>query len=120
MSTGLLQQLADYGAFHDEEQGYVDVDDALAAGNAVVPSGTPLYVAPRRSTRIGVSVAIAAAALTVLAIGVIPLWINNQETPPAGTIVPTAPSESTPTTLAESPPIPGTWSRVPHDETVFG
>jgi len=98
MSNGLLQQLADYGAFHDEEQGYVDVDDAFAAGNAVFPSGTSLYVVPRRSTRIGGSVAMAVAVLTILSISVIPLWINNQEAPSAGTIVSTSPVVSTPTT----------------------
>ncbi len=120
MSTGLLQQLADYGAFHDEEQGYVDVDDAFAAGNAVFPSGTSLYVVPRPSRRIGVLVAMAVAILTILSISVIPLWINNQEAPPAGTIVSTAPVVSTPTTLTESALTAGTWSRVPQDETVFG
>jgi hypothetical protein len=120
MSTGLLQQLADYGAFRDEEQGYVDVDDAFAAGNAVFPSGTSLYVVPRPSRRIGVLVAMAVAILTILSISVIPLWINNQETPSAGTIVPTTPVESTPTTITEFALTPGKWSRVPQDLTVFG
>jgi hypothetical protein len=62
----------------------------------------------------------AVAILTILSISVIPLWINNQETPPAGTIVPTTPVESTPTTLAELALTAGTWSLVPHDEAVFG
>jgi hypothetical protein len=128
VSTGLLQQLADYGAFHDEEQGYINVDDVFAAGNSVSPSDTSLYVAPRRSSRVGVWVAIAAVVLTVLLIGVIPFLVGNEETPPADTVVPTTLAESTPTTLAESTPttlgelvlIPGTWSRVPHDDAVFG
>ncbi|MEE8375419.1 MAG: hypothetical protein V3S26_03750 [Acidimicrobiia bacterium] len=128
MSTGLLQQLADYGAFHDEEQGYIDVADVFAAGNSVSPSDTSLYAVPRRSNRFGVWVAIAAVVLTVLLIGVIPFLVGNEETPPADTVVPTSLAESTPTTLTESTPttigelvlIPGTWSRVLHDEGVFG
>ncbi|MEE8407790.1 MAG: hypothetical protein V3S32_11660 [Acidimicrobiia bacterium] len=128
MSTGLLQQLADYGAFHDENQGYIDVADVFAAGNSVSPSDTSLYAVPRRSNRFGVWVAVAAVVLTVLLIGVIPLLFSNQETPPADTVVATTLAESAPTTLAESTPttlgelvlIPGTWSQVPHDEAVFG
>jgi hypothetical protein len=127
-----LQQLADYGAFHDEEQGYIDVDDVLAAGTSVSPSDASVYVVPRRSSRFGVWVAIAAVVLTVLLIGVIPFLVNSG----ADTVVATTLAESTPTTLAESAPttvvestpttlgelvlIPGTWSRVPHDEAVFG
>ena len=120
MNTGLLQQLADYGAFHDEEQGYIDVDDVFAAGNSVPPSDTALRVAPRRSSRFGVWVAIAAVVLTVLLIGVIPLLFNNQGTSPADTVVATTLAESAPTTLGESVPIPGTWSIVPRTEGGLG
>ena len=128
MSTGLLQQLADYGVFHDEEQGYIDVDDVFVTGNAVPPSDTALHVAPRRSSRFGVWVAIAAAALTVLLIGVIPFLVNNDGTQPADTVVattlaesaPTTVTESTPTTLGESVPKPGTWSIVPTAEGGLG
>lgn len=120
MSTDLLQQLADYGAFHDEEQGYIDVDDVFAAGTSVSPSDTSLRVAPRRSSRFGVWVAIAAVVLTVLLIGVIPLLFNNDGTPPADTVVATTLAESAPTTLGESVPIPGTWSLVPRTEGGLG
>ncbi len=115
-----MQQLADYGTFHDEEQGYIDVDDVFATGTSVSPSDASLHVAPRRSSRFGVWVAVAAVVLTGLLIGVIPLLVNNQETPPADTVVPTSLAESAPTTLGEIVLIPGTWSRVPHDEAVFG
>jgi hypothetical protein len=120
VSTGLLQQLADYGAFHDEEQGYIDVDDVFAAGTSVSPSDASVYVAPRRSSWFGVWVAIAALVLTVLLIGVIPFLVNNDGTPPADTVVATTLAESAPTTLGESVPITGTWFRVPQDESVFG
>jgi len=120
VSTGLLQQLADYGAFHDEEQGYIDVDDVFTAGTSVSPSDTALRVAPRRSSRFGVWVAIAAVVLTVLLIGVIPFLVNNQGTPPADTVVATTLAESAPTTLGELVPIPGTWSIVPRTEGGLG
>jgi len=120
VSTGLLQQLAEYGEFHDEEQGSIDVDDVFTAGNSVSPSDTALRVAPRRSSRFGVWVAIAAVVLTVLLVGVIPLLFNNDGTPPADTVVTTTLAESTPTTLGESVPIPGTWSIVPRTEGGLG
>ena len=71
---------------------------------------------PRKTSQIWV--AFAAVAAVVLVIGLVPLLVNNQETPSADTVVPTSLAESTPTTLAESTPttlgelvlIPGTWS----------
>jgi hypothetical protein len=97
----------------------------------------PSFVAaPRRRMKVGFWVAVAAAVVTILLIGVVPLLTSNQATQQAGTIVPTTLLESTPTTLVESTPttlvestpttlgelvlIPGTWSRVPHDKAVFG
>ncbi len=73
---------------------------------------------PRKTSKIWV--AIAAAAAVVIVIGLVPLLVNTQETPSADTVVPTTLVESTPTTLGELVLIPGSWSRVPHDEAVFG
>jgi hypothetical protein len=46
--------------------------------------------------------------------------VTGTDTPVADTVVPTTVTESTPTTLGELVPIPGTWSEVPYDEAVFG
>jgi hypothetical protein len=55
------------------------------------------------------------------------LQVTGPDAPVADTVVPTTLTESAPTTLAESvpttlpdPPSSFTWSRVPHDEAVFG
>jgi len=108
VSTGLLQQLADYGAFHDEEQGFIDVNDAFAARSAVFRSDTSLHVTPRRRIRTGVSVVIAAVVLTILLIGVIPLLVNNRETPPSDTVVTTTPTDPVPSSTGVLGP--GSWS----------
>ena len=73
---------------------------------------------PRKTSQIWV--AVAAAAATVLVIGLSPLLVNNQGATPADTVVPTTLPLSTPTTLGEFVLIPGTWVRVSHDEAVFG
>jgi hypothetical protein len=73
-------------------------------------------------------VAVAAVVVTVLAIGVIPFLVGNEETRPADTVVPSSLAESAPTTLAESTPttleelalMPGTWSIVPRTEGGLG
>ena len=73
---------------------------------------------PRKTNQIWVT--LAAGAAVVLMIGLIPLLVSSQGTPPADTVAPSTLVESTPTTLGEFVLIPGTWSRVPHDEAVFG
>ena len=72
--------------------------------------------------------AAAAVAVLVLVGGVaLLLQVTGPDAPVADTVVPTTLTESAPTTLAESvpttlpdPPSSFTWSRVPHDEAVFG
>ena len=96
MSTGLMKQLAEYGAFHDEEQGYVDVADIFESSS--LPSEAPLLAIPRLSRRSGVWVAIAAAVITLLLAGLVPLLIYNDDQPAADTPVATNPVP-TPTTV---------------------
>ncbi|MGI9610293.1 MAG: hypothetical protein ACR2NL_08350 [Acidimicrobiia bacterium] len=87
----------------------------------------PLKLAsPRRSSR-----TVAAAVMIGLLIGGV-VWLTRDSpgndvidqptvtSIPTPTTPPTTLAESTSTTLGELVLIPGTWSRVPHDETVFG
>ena len=60
-------------------------------------------------TRRGVWVAVAAAVVTILLVGILPFLDNSEQTPPADTVVtPTtlsdSPTPTTPTTLSESSP----------------
>lgn len=120
----LERQLEDYGVFHDEEWGPITSEDMLAGFVSTTSSDRR----PPLSTSRRIWAAVAAAAATTLVIGLIPLFVGSDELPVANTVVPTTVTASIPTTLAESTPttlgelvlIPGTWSRVPHDEAVFG
>ncbi len=120
----LERQLEDYGTFHDEEWGPITSEDMLAGFVSTTSSDYRILLSTSRR----IWVAVAAAVITILLIGVIPLLVDNQETQPVDTIVPTTLAESAPTTLAESTPTtlgefvptPGTWSRIPYDEAVFG
>jgi hypothetical protein len=116
MNTSVRDQIRNHYKAVDTSQETVGWAEIVAR----LDTDASPVAAPRRSRRTAVWVAVAAAVVTILLIGVIPLLVNNQETPPAATIVPTTLAESTPTTLGELVLTPGTWSRVPHDETNLG
>jgi len=116
MNTSVRDQIRNHYKAVDTSQETVGWAEIVAR----LDTDASPVAAPRRSRRTAVWVAVAAAVVTILLIGVIPLLVNNQETPPAATIVPTTLAESTPTTLGELVLIPGTWSRVPHDEANLG
>jgi len=93
----------------------------------IQPPLKPLTSAPRWHS---LRVALAAVMVGLLIAGV--AWLTRG-TPdgevidqpsvtsiPTPTTTPTTLAESTPTTLGELVLVPGTWSRVPHDEAVFG
>ena len=111
----LERQLADYGERQRELHGPISPDElTVVLGRSDRKAPSP----PHR--RRGLTIAVAAAAATLLMFGLIPLLVNTDAPSVADSIAPTTPAESTPTTLGELVLIPGIWTRVPHDETVFG
>ena len=125
MSQDLLTQLAEYGTYCDERQGSVSADDVI---DTIVPLPMPTHsTAPRRRWL----VAVAAAALILIIIGGL-TWLtplsdtippsDTQTTIPQTTVpettVPTTPDTTVPE-LTE-PLSSSIWSRLPHDEAVFG
>ena len=94
MSTGLLEQLHSY--YEHESSSQDPITDAEV--RTLVDLSTQLRPPPKRLRRGGVWVAVAAAVITVLIIGLIPLFAG-EETPPVDSVVPTTVAELvTPTT----------------------
>ena len=111
----LERQLADYGERQRELHGPISADElTVVLGRSDRKAQSP----PHR--RRGLTIAVAAAAATLLMFGLIPLLVNTDAPSVADSVAPTTPAESTPATLGELVLIPGVWTRVPHDETVFG
>ena len=105
MSTNVETTIRTHLQANDAVQETIEWAEIVAR----LDSDTPLVTTPPRSRRFGVWVAVAAVVVTLLLVGLIPLVVRNEETPPANTIVPT--------TLTESlPPVtggvigPGSWS----------
>ena len=107
MTRDLRDQLRELCAVIDDEQGPIAVDDVRARNDAVMPIDRPAR--PLIPVRRGWLVAVAAATVVLLVVGGLTLLTRV-----AGTESPVA---TTPPTDPVSSP---TWSRVPHDEAVFG
>ena len=126
MSQDLLTQLAEYGEFCEERQWSVTADEVFDDAFGGV---TSLQSRPRRGWLIGV-----AGAVAVLGFGLITLL--TRQTPPEAPVASQpspSPTVSTPApapspTVATPAPVPSApiegsvsgWSRIPHDEAVFG
>jgi streptogramin lyase len=100
-----LKQLADYGEFHDDEQGYVDVADVFAAkerGHPVVEGPGPQMPSVLSS---GIWVAVAVAAAVLVLVGGATLVLRpNAESPsdqPASTTVSPTPTFQTDATIVD-------------------
>jgi hypothetical protein len=91
----------------DEEQGPISLDDIRARNDAVMPIDRPTR--PMVPVRRRGLVAVAAAAVVLLVVGGLALLtlVGGSESPVA-------------TTPPSDPVSSSTWSRVPHDEAVFG
>jgi len=143
VTTGLLTQLADYGVYHDEEQGSVEVADVLAVvgspaagGDAADPMQTEtldriddlmvdyLQEQPDGSTAPAVrnrwsGVVGAVAAMFLVVVGVVVVADRNSgEVTSDPSSSPTVADPAASAGLAD--PLPYRWSRVPHDEAIFG
>jgi hypothetical protein len=135
MSTGLLSQLDTYYSWIDEAQNPIHPDEVASLIDTPMRE---LAVSVPANPRRGWLTAVAAAATVLVLVGgaALLLRVTGSDTPVAGTVVPTTVADSTPSTVAEqevtvtdSTPttvaeqevlIPGSWSRVPPDEAVFG
>ncbi len=95
----LERQLADYGDRQRELHGPISPDELIAR-----LEGSRQLAPIRPPRRRGLWVAVAAAAVTLLLFGLIPLLVTGNDPPVADTVVPT--------TLGEVAPITPTWSRV--------
>jgi hypothetical protein len=137
--TGLLEQLADYGADHDEQQGRVDVADVIAAvgsHTAVEEPIQPLQIVTidgaddpavrhlrqppwdddaqsRRKGWSGVVLAVAATVLVVVGVVVVADGDRGEEE-----LEPTSSSLTDPVAAPIDPAL-YRWSRVPHDQAAF-
>lgn len=90
MTDNLRTQLSDYGVFHEERQGPVDIDSLF---DPVTPIPPPTET--RHTVSRGLLVAVAAGIAVILVIGLIPFLLRNEPTPqPAATTVPPTPSTS--------------------------
>ena len=111
----LERQLAEYGNRQRELHGPISPDELIAR---LERSHQLAPIRPPR--RRGLWVAVAAAAVTLLVFGLIPLLVTGNDPPVADTVVPTTLRESTPTTLGEPAPTTPTWSRISLDDGVGG
>ena len=94
----LERQLADYGERQRELHGPISPDElTVTLGRS--DQKAPMRPHPRR----GLWIAVTAAAATLVGFGLIPLLMNTD----------------TPSSVADTV-TPGAWSRIPHDEAVFG
>jgi hypothetical protein len=114
MSQDLLTQLADYGEYCEQRQGSVAVDEIeLITDYVQQPDGSPspdeTTTPAKRKRRIGVVTAVAAAILLVVGVVVVVADRNG------GDVV-TDPVSS-PSVVDD---LGYRWSRVPHDEAIFG
>ena len=120
MTVNLRDQLRELCAVIDEEQGPIAVHDIQASDSAVMLLDQPARSIP--SKRRGWLIAVAAAAFVVLAV-LAPLLLFAGDTEPdvGGTEPDVATSVPLTTALqATTPPQAAGWSRIPHDEAVFG
>ena len=85
MSTPVETTIRTHLQANDAVQETIDWAE-IVARLETVPSLVPV---PQRSNRRGVWVAVAAAVITILLIGVVPLLTGSDGTPPADTVVPT-------------------------------
>lgn len=99
MRSSVRNQLRNHYRAVDTSQEPVEWAEIVARFD----TDAPLVAVPRRRIRVGVWVAVAAVLVTILLIGAIPLLVNNQQTEPADTMVPTTLAESTPTTALSQP-----------------
>ncbi len=120
MSQDLLTQLAEYGEFCEEQQWSVTADEVF---DDLVGGVTPLLVASKGTRpRPGWLVA-GITATVVLVLGML-TFLTRQTATEAPMVSQPSPSP----TVTTPAPIPSTpieesvsdWSRVPHDDTVFG
>ncbi len=139
MSTDLLNQLAEYGAYHDARQGVVSVEDVVRRSARIRSHPEPHRRAGDSSWR-NARVAALAAVLVLIVVGGVALLIGgdagtspvvtrpsspNTTLPPATTLPAAVVTTTPPTTVAStitSQPLPPVLVgiRVPHDEAIFG
>jgi hypothetical protein len=65
-----------------------------------IENQSPAFVGSGPGRRIGVWIAVAAAVVTIMLIGVVPLLVGGDETPPADTVVPTTLTDASPPTTS--------------------
>lgn len=114
MNTGLLEQLADYGAYHDEVQGSIEATDIVEGVHASLANETVLR--RPRSIPVGLLTAAAAAMAVLLVVGgaVLLRWSVDDLDDPTITlpVTKTTVQGTTVTTVADEPVVPPTEPRV--------
>lgn len=100
MSTALLDQLADYGSFHDDYQGNLDAADIMTTATDIDPLVVKSEPQRRRMRLRGVLVAAAAAVAVLLLVGGL-AWLSGSTPGPDVTDSPTV--TSAPATTAVAP-----------------
>lgn len=105
MSTGLLSQLDTYYSWVDSAQDPIDPEEIAARINSPVRE---LAIPIPADTRRPWVVAVSAAAAVLVLVGGVGLALNLDE--------PNSPAMTTP----KEPLSSSVWSRVPHDDSVFG
>lgn len=130
MTADLRSQLEEYTSAVVERQRPVTASEAQALVEVIrhLPEIRDRKT-PHRMRRIRAAATLVAAAAVVLVLVSVVAWLTRRSPgtdvidQPTVTSMPTpttAPGESTPTTLDELPPIPGTWSRIQGPAGGFG
>jgi hypothetical protein len=106
MSTNVENTIRIHLQANDAAQETIEWTEIVAHLDADVP----LMASPRRSNAHRIWVVVAAAVITVVLVGVLPLLLRNPETPPSDTVVTTTPVDPVASTARVLGP--GSWSVV--------